>query len=799
MANRFKGMFSSLKKSFLNDKLGFILLSFCYLFLFLTVSTLPLFTYTSNSLITNLLSIGSVFFIVIYLFFRGKIILNSFIVCYLLFVIYAIIVTLCGTNKFGFDRLLSIVTLYSLTICIMEFGFNKKCLNFFVFSMCVSAILFSLFFAITYKTEILTLSFSERLGSDYGNVNQIATIFDIGFLFLIYTAISKKRIYFFLLLPALVCLFFTILTGSRWGLVSLVFGFAVLFYLLVGRRYKLEFLIAAVFAVLLVIILLQLPAFSFYKKHFSTVFDFFTKPNKKGSSSMRMSMIIDGFRMWFRNLIFGFGAEGFNANSSYGVYSHSTYVELLTNFGLIGFLLFAYPIYALLNDTLVLKRQSKFLFMSGIVIFFIFYSLFSMFHISKPGIICLGFFFGYNYFCNSHLHRSLIISFNNENKVHFSCEYKPIQQNAITNDKHIKKIGFVISSLHKGGAERVASILANCWIEKGYEVTFFLTTKVSGSQYSLNKNIKVIEIVDNNFVRLIPSLKINRLINEIEKEKPDILVSFLIAPMYYASCASKELQIPLVCSERNDPSMSGNFIYKVMKSIAFKRADYVVFQGEQAQSYFKKDIIDKSSIIINPCLVEKVTSKTTAKTIIAAGRLTDQKGFDVLITAFNDIIKSHPDYNLKIYGDGVMKNDLEKMIQNLELQNSVSILPFSDSLHQEMASSSMFVSSSRYEGMPNVLCEAMLLGLPVVATNCPIGLSKEIVFEHKNGEICNFDNSIELSNSIMCVLNNLTSYNKNAKELVPYYEKLLDPSQIADKWLDVLNIARENFDEKNKK
>ena len=793
--NMIKAKLAGLKEKFLIDRFGFILLALCYLFLFITISTLPLFTYTSKSIITNLFSILSVISIAAYLFFRGKIYFNSFVLCYAVFLLYAIVTTLLGSKEIGYDHLISTITLYSLTFFIIEFAFNKKCLSFYIFSICCSTMLFSAFFAITYKESILSLTFSERFGSDYGNVNQIATIFIIGFLFLFSIAIMKKKFFLLLLIPAAICLFFTILTGSRWGLVSLVAGFIILFYFLFGRRYKIEFIVTIVAAVLLVIILLQLPVFSVYKKHFEGMFSFLFTPGKRGSPSMRASMIVDGFKLSLRNLLFGFGTEGFNANTSYGVYSHSTPIELLTNYGLIGFLLFSYPIYALLTDTLKFKRDKNFLMISGTAIFFIFYSLFTMFHLSKPGIICLGFFIGYNFYCNSHLHRFAVLSFNKDNKISFSFEFKNIQSDFVAENKKTKKIGFVISSLHRGGAERVASILANNWVKKGYDVTFFLTSKVSDEQYVLDKKIKVIKIVKNSFVKFIPSLKINSLINEIEKEKPDILVSFLTTSMFYASCASKELGIPLICSERNDPKMTVNPIYKIMRNISFKRASHIVFQGINAQKFYKKSIIEKSSIIINPCDIKRIDGVKKTKTIISAGRLTKQKGFDLLIQSFKDVKNVYPDMKLKIYGNGPLKDDLLRKIKDLHLEESVILHPFITAIYEEMASSTLFVSSSRYEGMPNVLCEAMLLGLPVVATNCPIGLAKDLVREHNNGEICNYDDAIELSKTINKVLNDISTYTKNANDLKQYYEEMFNPNTIADKWLKVFDEVNEIYNE----
>ncbi len=120
----------------------------------------------------------------------------------------------------------------------------------------------------------------------------------------------------------------------------------------------------------------------------------------------------------------------------------------------------------------------------------------------------------------------------------------------------------------------------------------------------------------------------------------------------------------------------------------------------------------------------------TAKTVIAAGRLARQKGFDRLIPAWEPVARAHPDWTLEIYGEGKHREPLEAMIDDLDLVKSVRLMGRTDRLGQAFAASSVFVLSSRREGLPMVILEAMSKGLPVVSFDCPTGPVEVVVSDH---------------------------------------------------------------------
>lgn len=130
--------------------------------------------------------------------------------------------------------------------------------------------------------------------------------------------------------------------------------------------------------------------------------------------------------------------------------------------------------------------------------------------------------------------------------------------------------------------------------------------------------------------------------------------------------------------------------------------------------------------------VDQPHSDQTGKIIVAAGRLYAQKGFDLLLPAFAEVVKHYPDWQLRIFGTGPKKDRLRRQIERLRLYNNAFLMGRTDRLDEELTKASLFVLSSRFEGLPMVMIEAMTHALPVVSFDCPTGPA-DVITDGRDG------------------------------------------------------------------
>lgn len=354
---------------------------------------------------------------------------------------------------------------------------------------------------------------------------------------------------------------------------------------------------------------------------------------------------------------------------------------------------------------------------------------------------------------------------------------------------------FLITGMPMGGAERVMATLANEFVAKGHQVRL-VTLKKAISAYKLDERIEFIggnsEATSSNYiVRKIQTIyaAIKSIIfyrRQLKEYKPDMILSFLTNTNLLAVINNliSLKKYPVIISERCDPRTRSKLLIKLCNKV-YPLADSIVCQSKVIENYFlEQNSKSKTTVIANPineeCINKKDISKRQKK-IVAVGRLNNQKNYDLLIDAFSDIEKDYPNHKLEIYGQGPEKNRLQNKIDNLGLSDKVLLMGTRQNVMQHVADAELYVMSSDFEGFPNALAEAMASGIPVISTNFPTGVAKELIKDNENGYVVPVRDRKKLSDAMMKILSKESVQNvmsKNNKKL----REQLNVNNITNRW-----------------
>lgn len=342
------------------------------------------------------------------------------------------------------------------------------------------------------------------------------------------------------------------------------------------------------------------------------------------------------------------------------------------------------------------------------------------------------------------------------------------------------KIAYCIPALYyPSGMERVLTLKANYFAEVfGYEIHIILTDgKGKKPYYELHPSITLHqldidydELNEMSFYKKLPKYiakqgrfkkKLNECLHQI---RPDITISLLRRDINFINRmtdgSTKLGEIHFNKSNYRDFSNSrlpaflrtivSNYwreqLYRQLRQL--KR--FIVLSHEDAQEWTELDNVE---VIHNPLpFFPDQISDNSHKQVIAVGRYVPQKGFDRLIPAWQLVAGKHPDWILRIYGDG-MREQLQQQIDSLGITASCILEPTVSNIVDKYCESSIFALSSRFEGFGMVIIEAMACGVPPVSFTCPCG-PRDIISDGKDGLLVEDENIEQLAEKISYLIEN---------------------------------------------
>lgn len=362
------------------------------------------------------------------------------------------------------------------------------------------------------------------------------------------------------------------------------------------------------------------------------------------------------------------------------------------------------------------------------------------------------------------------------------------------------KLLIFIHSLASGGAERVTVTLANHWASRDWDVTIVTIADANKDFYQLDPAIRRIGLnmamdsrtpasaVINNLRRLGALYRI------LMQQRPDIAIAMMPAANVTLAIAGRLAGIPTLGSERTyPPAMPIGRFWETARRRAYPLLSGLVAQTADSASWLQVHTQSKRvAVIPNPILFpipnqspgispRKVRATLASEHILlAVGRLEEEKRFDRLIAAFAEVAPKHPDWSLVVLGEGGMRVSLNTQVARLGLDGRVACLGAVGNVGDWYAAASAYVLTSRYEGFPNTLLEALCYGVPSLAVDCMTG-PRELIEPEVNGLLVPQDDPVALIAGLDRLMGDQELRERLAKRAVEAREAYAVP-RIAAQW-----------------
>ena len=355
------------------------------------------------------------------------------------------------------------------------------------------------------------------------------------------------------------------------------------------------------------------------------------------------------------------------------------------------------------------------------------------------------------------------------------------------------RIGLVVSSLGCGGAERVVVLLARELVARGHLCTLVTLDAGTPDFHEVPAGVERVRVdssrpshswvaaIRNNVANVIA------LGRALARTQPDVVLAFGDTTNVKTLLAAEASRIPVVVSERVDPStVDIGREWSVLRRLTYPRAAALVVQTESVHAWGLRMVaVERVAVIGNPVdLDDDVPTAARNPEIVAIGRLVPQKGFDVLLRAFARVAAEHPQWRVAILGEGPSRRDLEALATTLGVRAKLELPGQVHDVRARLRRASIFALSSRFEGFPNALVEAMAASTAIIATDCPSG-PREILRDCADAILTPVDDEAALASALQTMIadpDRRTRCGASARECVDRYA----PVAIVDAWESVI-------------
>lgn len=340
-----------------------------------------------------------------------------------------------------------------------------------------------------------------------------------------------------------------------------------------------------------------------------------------------------------------------------------------------------------------------------------------------------------------------------------------------------------------GGAERIVSYISNELYIMGFEISIILFNS-SEIFFDINDKIPIIDLKIANASKLNKILTLRKHIRHYRYNMV-FVYSIKMALITAFSLFSFDKNIKLVAFERSNPfySIRSN-LKRVVINLALKRATKVVFLNDESSKFYSKSVQKKSFIIPNAVFNNEILEYKTSYEhrthlkIVAVGRLTFVKRYDLMIEIFEIISSKKPNISLEIYGDGPCKLQINELIERKHLTDKIILKGNVINIPQQISDALVFLHTSESESWCNAIMEALAMGIPVVAFDCDFG-PRQMIKSGYNGYLIEMNNIYTFASKVLFLLENFNTsmiFSINAEKIVQTFS----PKMVLEKYLELI-------------